>query len=127
LSAVGVSLGKNENLIATSVSHIKEIELGRLAREVNRDKISEIFDREEKEELETGEVDKLILNSLCCEIMDEVMDLGNAYPQIAKLLQNISHHPQGKKGRKSGVGQSKIVQGERNILEHQWVQRPKEA
>jgi hypothetical protein len=33
-----------------------------------------------REELEIEEVDKLILNSLYCEIMDEVMDLGNAYP-----------------------------------------------
>jgi hypothetical protein len=34
------------------VPHIKEIELGRLEGEVNRDKTSEIFYREEKEELE---------------------------------------------------------------------------
>jgi hypothetical protein len=33
-----------------------------------------------KEMLEEEEVDKLILNSLCSEIMDEVMDLYNAYP-----------------------------------------------
>jgi hypothetical protein len=42
--------------------------------------VEDIFDVEEKEEMENEEVDKLILNSLCSEIMDEVMDLGNAYP-----------------------------------------------
>jgi hypothetical protein len=36
---------------------------------------------EEKEEIENEDVDKLILNSLCSEIMDEVMDLGSTYPQ----------------------------------------------
>jgi hypothetical protein len=45
------------------------------------DKIDNIFDMEEKEEIENEEVDKLILNSLCGEIMEEVMDLGSAYPK----------------------------------------------
>jgi hypothetical protein len=44
-------------------------------------KVDYIFDVEEKEEIENEEVDKLILNSLCSEIMDEVMDLSSAYPQ----------------------------------------------
>jgi hypothetical protein len=73
-------LGKNNDIISALVSHIKEVELGRLEGQVNGDIISGIFDREEKEEKENEEVDKLILNPLCCEIMDEVMDLGNAYP-----------------------------------------------
>jgi hypothetical protein len=36
---------------------------------------------EEKEEIENEDVYKLILNSLCSEIMKEVMDLGSAYPK----------------------------------------------
>jgi hypothetical protein len=44
-------------------------------------KVDYIFDVEEKEEIENEEVDKLILNSLCSEIMNEVMDLSSAYPQ----------------------------------------------
>jgi hypothetical protein len=51
----------------------------------DRDRISENFDKEEKEEMENKDVNKLILNSLCCEIMNEVMDLGNAYPQDSKV------------------------------------------
>jgi hypothetical protein len=45
-----------------------------------------VFDKEEKEELEREEVDKLILNSLCAELMDEVMDLGNAYLQNCNTM-----------------------------------------
>jgi hypothetical protein len=85
LSVVGVSLGSSDNIVSSLVSHIKEIELGRLEGAANRDKISEFFDKEEKKEMENEEVDKLITNSLCCEIMDEVMDLGNAYPKDCKI------------------------------------------
>jgi hypothetical protein len=79
LLAVGISLGNNNNHISSSVAHIKEIELGRLEGLENN---------EEKEEMENEEVNKLILNSLCYEIMDEVMDLGNAYPQDCKITPN---------------------------------------
>jgi hypothetical protein len=44
------------------------------------DEVSKIFDQEDKELAEEEEVDKLILNSLCCEIMDNVMDLDSVYP-----------------------------------------------
>jgi hypothetical protein len=94
---------------------------------VNGDKISEIFYTEEKEQLENEEVDKLILNSLCCEIMDKVLDLGNAYPHDCKVTPKHKLSPSGKKVRESEVGQSKIVQDEMSILEQQWVQRPKET
>jgi hypothetical protein len=50
LSAVGVSLGNNDNLISSSISHIKEIETGRLEGVVHRDMVSDIFDKEEKED-----------------------------------------------------------------------------
>jgi hypothetical protein len=80
LKIVGISLGNNLDHIASSVSLIKQVELERLKGiSDSRDRISEIFDKEEKEEMENEEVDKIILTSLCCKIMDEVMDLGNAY------------------------------------------------
>jgi hypothetical protein len=63
----------------------------------SRDRISEIFDKEEKEEMENEEVDKLILNSLCCEIMDEVMDLGNAYLHDCKVTPKNKPSSSGKK------------------------------
>jgi hypothetical protein len=101
--------------------------LSRLAGVVNGDKISEIFDTEEKEQLENEEVDKLILNSLCCEIIDKMLDLGNAYPQDYKVTPKHKLSSSGKKVRESEVGQSKIVQDERSISEQQWVQKPKET
>jgi hypothetical protein len=51
--------------------------------------IEDIFDVEEKEEMENEEVDKLILNSLCSEIMDEVMDLGSAYPNGCDITPRV--------------------------------------
>jgi hypothetical protein len=87
--------------VSSSVSHIKEIELGRLDGVSNRDIISDIFDREEKEEMENKKVDKLILNSLCCEIMDEMMDLGNAYPKNCKITPKPKPSSSGKKSKRN--------------------------
>ena len=41
------------------------------------DKKSNVVEKEEKELAEEEELDKFILNHLCGEIMEEVMDLGN--------------------------------------------------
>jgi hypothetical protein len=99
LSVVGVSLGTKDNVISSSISHIKEMETGRLEGAVLRDMVSDIFDEEEKEELENEEVDKIILNSLCCEIMDDMMDLGIAYPQDCKNTPKHKPSSSGKKKR----------------------------
>jgi hypothetical protein len=56
------------------------MELVRLKKETCADPICPVFDNEEKEMLEEEVVDKLILNSICSDTMDEVMDLGSAYP-----------------------------------------------
>jgi hypothetical protein len=77
---VGISLGSNSESISSSVACVKEIEINRLQPVIDDDSISSFFDKEEKEEKEREEVDKLILNSLCNEMIEEVMDLGNAYP-----------------------------------------------
>jgi hypothetical protein len=69
----------------SSVSQIKEVEIERLKGIRNKDRISDIFYKEEKEELDKKELDKLFLNFLCCDIMDEVMDLGNAYLLDCKI------------------------------------------
>jgi hypothetical protein len=52
--------------------------------------------------MENEEVDKLILNSLCCEIMDKVMDLVNAYPQDCKVTPKHKPSSSGKKTKKTG-------------------------
>jgi hypothetical protein len=64
LSAVGISLGSNMESVAISVACVRETEIKTLDTISKEDKISLIFDKEEKEELEAEEVDKLILNSL---------------------------------------------------------------
>jgi hypothetical protein len=59
-----------------------------------------VLDKEEKEELDNEEVDKLILNYLCGEIMDEVMDLGNAYPKDCKITPRQQTSSSSKKVKK---------------------------
>jgi hypothetical protein len=85
LNAMGISLGSNCESISASFNCVKEIELDRLQQVLEEDKINSVFDNEEKEEREKEDVDKLILSSLCNEIVEEVMDLGNAYPRDCKV------------------------------------------
>jgi hypothetical protein len=51
--------------------------------------------------MENEEVDKLILNSLGCEIMDEVMDLGNVYLQDCKVTPKHKPSSSGKKTKQT--------------------------
>jgi hypothetical protein len=71
LQSIGISLGTCCDQINLSVQRIKEVEAEHALEAKNKDIISEVFDKEEKEELENEEIDKLILNSLCFEIVDE--------------------------------------------------------
>jgi hypothetical protein len=76
---MGISLGNNSESISAAVCCVKGIEFDRLQEGLEEDKINSVYDNEEKEEREREEVDKLILSSLCNEIVEEVMDLGNTY------------------------------------------------
>jgi hypothetical protein len=69
LQSIGILLGNYSGQINLSVERIKEVEAKRAAEAKNKDMISEVFDKEEKEEAVNEEVDKLILNSLCSKIM----------------------------------------------------------
>jgi hypothetical protein len=84
------------------VACFKDVELERLKSISTDDKISLIFDKEEKEALEEEEVDKLILNFLCCEIMDKVMDLGNDYLMNCKVISRRKPSSSSKISTKSG-------------------------
>jgi hypothetical protein len=103
LGAVGFSLGQDQSSIASSVSNLRQVEIDRV---LCKPKIDKIFDVEEKEEIENEEVDKLILNSLCSEIMEEVMDLGSAYPKdcnttpISKASSTSTKRAKKRKNRK---------------------------
>jgi hypothetical protein len=78
-----------------------------------------LFYKEEKEMAEEEEVDKLILNSLCSDIMDEVMDLGNADPTDHKTAsRNKSPSSSTKYAKRSKRNKNnKIVPNERYLLE----------
>jgi hypothetical protein len=81
LGVVGILLGNDKFAISSSLLCLINSEMDRISCQPNMNKVDCIFDLEEKEELENEEVDKLILNSLCSEIMDEVMNLGSAFPK----------------------------------------------
>jgi hypothetical protein len=81
LGVVGISLGLDPCSVSSSLSSLRQDELDRLHTKPKLNKVENIFDEEEREERENEEVDKLILNALCSEIMDEVMDMGSAYPK----------------------------------------------
>jgi hypothetical protein len=119
LGAVGISLGHDEASIDSSLSLFRQVELGRAMCQPKTNKVEEIFHEEEKEELENEEVDKLILNSLCSEIMDEVIDLGSAYPKDCNTTPMSKASSITKKsGSKNKHGKGKkSVQNERSILE----------
>jgi aspartokinase len=60
LSVVGISLGSNMESVTNSVACVREDEIKILYTVANEDKISSIFDKKEKEEMEAEEVDKFI-------------------------------------------------------------------
>jgi hypothetical protein len=61
LKVVGISLGEDIDYVSTSISNIKDIETMRLVNKPNIDRIESVFDKEEREDMENEEVDKLIL------------------------------------------------------------------
>jgi hypothetical protein len=86
LNTIGICLGKGSLEIDNAVDRLKVLENDRGREHGSKDVINNIFDLEEKELADKDEVDKLIINSLCSEIMDEVMDLDSAYPLDCKTI-----------------------------------------
>jgi hypothetical protein len=68
--------------VCKAIERIKCHENERRVEKVNIEEVSKKIYQEEKELAEEEEVDKLILNSLCCEIMD----LDSAYPSGGKTI-----------------------------------------
>jgi hypothetical protein len=66
--------------------------------------------------MENEEVYKLILNSMCSNIKEKVMDLGNVYPMDCKSIPR--HKSSSPKNKKKSKSSSKIsVQKEGSLLE----------
>jgi hypothetical protein len=84
LESIGINLGKGALEVNKTGEKINSRDVVCNANQGSDDEISRIFDLEEKELAEEEEVDKLILNSLCCELMDEVMNLDSPYPLDCK-------------------------------------------
>jgi hypothetical protein len=102
LNTVRIFLGKGNLEIGNAVERLKVLENDRCRDQDHKDEINNIFDLEEKEMVEE-EVDKLILNSLCREIMDEVMDVDSAYPSDSKTIPKEKSPVQSQKGRSLGT------------------------
>jgi hypothetical protein len=123
LESIGINLGKGALEVNKTGEKINSRDVVCNANQGSDDEISRIFDLEEKELAEEEEVDKLILNSLCCELMDEVMNLDSAYPLNCKTSPEKITCVHTKR-----VGQTKklntIVPNERNFLEYSLVERP---
>ncbi|TVU40757.1 hypothetical protein EJB05_14233, partial [Eragrostis curvula] len=69
--------GPDSVSVSGSVACLKNVELSRLNNVNWIDKKMKVIEKEEKELADEEELDKFILNHLCGEIMEEVMDLGN--------------------------------------------------
>jgi hypothetical protein len=83
---------------------IKSHENVRRVEKFNIYEVSKNFDQEEKELAEEEGVDKLILNLLCSEIMDEMMDLDSAYPLDYKTIPSKKSPSRSHKGKSSDKG-----------------------
>jgi hypothetical protein len=99
LESIGINLGNDALEVGKSVETIKSRESITLVDHDSKDVISKLFDQEEKEVMEEEEVDKLVLNALCCEIIDEVLDLDSANPLDCKTIPRKKSPRQSQKGK----------------------------
>jgi hypothetical protein len=104
LESISINLGNGVSEVCKAVGRIKSLENDRYIEKFTKDEVSTIFDQEEKELAEEEEVDKLILNSLCCEIMDEVMGLDSAYPSDCKTIPRKKSPHRSQKVKRSDKG-----------------------
>jgi hypothetical protein len=96
-------LGNGELEVCKTIDSIKTHEHDSHVEKIKTDVASKIFDQDEKE-LAEEEVDKLILNFMCSEIMDEVMDLDSAYPVDCKSIPRKKSPRRSHKGKRSDKG-----------------------
>jgi hypothetical protein len=99
LNSFGICIGKGNSEICNAVERRGALENDDV--ENPKDEINNFIDLEEKEIAEE-EVDKLILNSLCSEIMDEVMDNDSVYPLYCKTIQKKNSAVRSQKGKSLG-------------------------
>jgi hypothetical protein len=98
LGVVGISIGSNDSSAALLITEIsKSVQSMECSKSVGIDKKCEVMDLEEKELAEEDEVDKLLIQNICGEIMDEVMDFwGDDFVIPLKKITRVQ------KGNKKG-------------------------
>jgi hypothetical protein len=98
LDNIGISLGTDASSSLASWSNIKNSALGGIQEGVSVDVKEKVIEKVEKEILEEEELDKLLLQNICSEIMEEVMDLGSDFDAI--LPRGQTKKKLGRKGKK---------------------------
>jgi hypothetical protein len=76
LDVVGISLGVDKDSVNKSIKTLNEVVVSSTTKELCDDHKTFALDEEEKNLEQEEELDKLILNHLCSDIMEEIMDLG---------------------------------------------------
>jgi hypothetical protein len=76
LDVLGISLGSDKDSVSKSITKLKVAVHNSSNNEFCRNKKTIVLDEEEKNIEQEEEPDKLIINYLCTDIMEEVMDLG---------------------------------------------------
>jgi hypothetical protein len=77
LDVLGISLGSDKDSVSKSITKLKVAIHNSSNNEFCRNKKTIVLDDEEEKNIEQEEeLDKLIINYLCSDIMEEVMDLG---------------------------------------------------
>jgi hypothetical protein len=82
LDNIGISLGLHNSSSLTSWASIKNSALGGMHEGFSVDLKERVIEKVENEALEEEEVDKLLLENICGEIMGEVMDLESDFDFI---------------------------------------------
>jgi hypothetical protein len=82
LDNIGISLGGDSASVQEAWSHIKLSALGDGQEGAPVELKDVVIEKIEKELLEEEELEKLFLNNICGEIMDEVMDLESDYDVV---------------------------------------------
>ena len=90
-SSIGVSLGYDDTSISKSILELEELEGKMMHESRSKDWKSVLLDKEEKNMAEEEEIDKFILNRLCGEIMDEVMDASSDPNDLTVPLSKTKH------------------------------------
>src|SRR6185312_433532 len=97
-SSIGINLGSDDTSIRNSVLNLKKVEENSMHESRSIDWKEAILDKEENNMAEEEEIDMFILNHLCGEIMDEVMDVSSDLNDFTVPLSKTKHH--NSKGKK---------------------------